>query len=222
MVAPIIDNLPCWKSALAQRVRHHFWLKAAGVTVVTLLFLAGYFYLLRHPSGNPTVMPLTKLDAAIPMHPPMMIAYLSLWLYVGVGPGLEARLVDLWTYAVWMGAMCACGLAIFLLWPTQTPLIALVNVDGFGFELLKGLDAPGNACPSMHVAAAVFTALRIQTTLRRLPAPTWLCAINILWCAAILYSTLALKQHVIIDVAAGAALAVVFVYLSQVNQSRPT
>lgn len=219
---PIIDNQPCWTSALAQRVRHHFWLKAAGVTVVTLLFLAGYFFLLRHPFGNPTVMPLTKLDAAIPLYPPMMIAYLSLWLYVGVGPGLEARLVDLWNYAAWMGAMCACGLAIFLLWPSQTPLVALADVDGFGFELLKGLDAPGNACPSMHVAAAVFTALRVHGTLRRLSAPSWPKAINALWCTAILYSTLAVKQHVIVDVAGGAVLAVVFVYLSQANKPRPT
>ena len=205
---------PSWNTALALRVRHLFWLKFAGVTVVTSGFMAGYFYVLRNPWSLPTKMPLTALDAAIPLQPPMMLVYLSLWLYVGVAPGLELRLRDLLVYAAWMSAMCLCGLLIFLLWPTQAPLPIPTGVNFIGFALVKGIDTPANACPSMHVAAAVFTAIRIHDTLQRIQTPPWLPAINALWCACILYSTLAVKQHVVLDILGGAMLAMTFASLS--------
>ena len=37
-------------------------------------------------------------------------------------------------------------------------------------------------------------------------APRWLALINVCWCVGICYSTLATKQHLLIDVLAGAAL----------------
>ena len=45
-----------------------------------------------------------------------------------------------------------------------------------------------------------------QRLLRYLGAPHWLRALNWLWCLGILYSTLATKQHVAIDLYAGVAL----------------
>lgn len=49
------------------------------MTVVTSLFMAGYIHLLRHPGSVPVKMPLTDLDAAIPLQPPMMLAYAA-WM----------------------------------------------------------------------------------------------------------------------------------------------
>jgi membrane-associated phospholipid phosphatase len=79
-----------------------------------------------------------------------------------------------------------------------------------GFELLRGVDATGNACPSLHVAAATFSALWLERLLRELSLPrSWRIA-NALWYALIVWSTLATKQHVWWDVTAGLLLAMVF------------
>lgn len=198
-----------------------FGLKVFGVALVTSLFMAAYIYLLRHPWSEPVKMPLTALDAAIPLQPPMMLAYLSLWLYVGVGPGLELRLRDLLAYAAWMSSQCLSGLAIFLFWPSQAPVAPPTGVDFIGFSLVTGVDTAANACPSMHVAAAVFTAIRIDESLRRIGTPFWLHVVSALWCSLIVYSTLAVKQHVVLDLVGGAALALAFVYLSQKCRPQP-
>jgi membrane-associated phospholipid phosphatase len=76
------------------------------------------------------------------------------------------------------------------------------------------VDAAGNACPSLHVATAAFTALWVEHVLRRIGAPRWLRACNGLWVGAIVWSTMATKQHVAWDVAGGLLLAVVFAALS--------
>ncbi|HWI11567.1 MAG TPA: phosphatase PAP2 family protein, partial [Burkholderiaceae bacterium] len=79
-----------------------------------------------------------------------------------------------------------------------------------GFGVLKGVDAAGNACPSLHVAVAIFTAIWIDHVLRQARAPLALRAVNIGWFALIAWSTLAIKQHVVLDVAAGMLLGVAF------------
>jgi membrane-associated phospholipid phosphatase len=72
------------------------------------------------------------------------------------------------------------------------------------------VDAPGNALPSLHVATALFTALWIQRLLREIGAPADLRHLNWLWLALIVYSTLATKQHLALDVLAGGALGALF------------
>ena len=74
----------------------------------------------------------------------------------------------------------------------------------------QGVDAAGNACPSMHVAVAIFTAIWVEHILRGAGAPAWLRLVNGLWFAAIVYSTLAVKQHVVLDAVAGAVLGIAF------------
>jgi membrane-associated phospholipid phosphatase len=56
------------------------------------------------------------------------------------------------------------------------------------------------------VAFAVFTAAWFQRLLRQMGAGRVVHALNWLWCMGILYSTIATRQHVSLDVLAGAAL----------------
>ncbi len=79
---------------------------------------------------------------------------------------------------------------------------------------LKNVDASGNACPSLHVAFAVFAAGWLDRVLRRLHASQPALALNILWAVAIAYSTLATHQHVALDVLAGALLGWIFVRIN--------
>jgi hypothetical protein len=199
-----------WTAEVWLRMRRHFLLKLVGTTAFTWLFFIGYFHLLRYPVYPVVVMPLTALDHLIPFQPAMLFAYLTLWFYVGIAPGLALTVRELLGYGLWVGALCLTGLAIFYAWPTAVPPLALDVSDVAGFSMLQGVDAAGNACPSMHVAVAIFTAIRIEHVLQRAGAPLALRAFNIAWFLAIAWSTLAIKQHVVLDVAAGALLGVAF------------
>jgi membrane-associated phospholipid phosphatase len=77
------------------------------------------------------------------------------------------------------------------------------------FAFLQKVDASGNACPSLHVAFAVFTAVWLGRLLRQMSAGRRVCAFSWLWCLGILYSTVAIRQHVVFDVIAGAGLGAV-------------
>ena len=199
-----------WAADIGLRFRRMFALKLVGVTTFTWLFFIAYFYLLQHPIHPVAVMPLTALDSLIPFEPPALFVYLSLWVYVGTAPGLQLTFAELVVYGLWVGALCLTGLACFYFWPTQVPPLA-VDVSGFpGFATLQGVDAAGNACPSMHVAVAMFTVIRLEDVLRQAGAPLGMRLINRIWFVAIALSTLMVKQHVVLDVAAGALLGIAF------------
>jgi len=76
------------------------------------------------------------------------------------------------------------------------------------------MDASGNACPSLHVATAIFSGIWLNHLLRRFGAPLWILICNWTWCIAIVYSTLATRQHVAVDVLAGLVLGVLAAWLS--------
>jgi len=199
-----------WTAEIALRMRRHFFWKLIGTTAWTWAFFMGYFHLLRYPAHAVSVMPLTALDHWIPFQPWALAPYLTLWLYVGVAPGLQLTFRELFVYGLWAGALCLTGLGIFYFWPTAVPVLAF-DVSGYpGFQMLQGVDATGNACPSMHVAIAIFTGVWIEHTLRHARAPAALRALNLAWFVAIAWSTVAIKQHVVLDVLAGAALGLAF------------
>ncbi len=194
-----------------------FWLKLLGVSGFTWLFFLGYFHTLRHPVRPVFEMPLTALDHAISAQPAMLAAYVSLWVYVGIPTGLLLSLREMIIHGLWAAAMCAVGLLCFYLVPTAVPRPdALADLaQHAGFALLQGVDAAGNACPSMHVASALFSAVWIDRMLRDMGrALRPLRLLNVTWLLLIVYSTLAIKQHVAYDVLGGAVLGLVFAVLS--------
>jgi membrane-associated phospholipid phosphatase len=201
-----LDRPPSWQAEIAFRMRRHLALKLIGTTAVIWIFFIGYFHLLRHVAYPVTVMPLTPLDGLVPIAPWAIVPYLTLWFYVGIAPGLQRTFVQLVVYGLWSALLLVIGLGIFYRWPTMIPTFVFERSGYPGFDLLRGIDAPGNACPSMHVAFAMFTALWIDVLLRecRVPAPWRL--VNALWFLAIAYSTIAIRQHVVLDAVAGAAL----------------
>ena len=159
-------------------------------------------------------MPRTGLDLMIPFQPLALLAYVSIWIYVGVGPGLQRTRSEFAAYGFWIGAMCVTGLGIFYFWPTQVPALPLEATRFPGFTALRRVDEASNACPSMHVAVAIFTAVRIGDVLRSIGAPLRMRALNGAWFTLIVYSTLAVKQHVVLDVLAGALLGAIFALMS--------
>lgn len=207
-----------WLHTLGRQWWHLQWLKAIGIGLFMWLFFVAYFHLLNHPQHTVTVMPLTALDDWIGFQPAAFWVYVSLWLYVGIPPAFMPSLRTLLGYGVWISALCLTGLLIFYLWPTAVPSHAHqldpAVIDHPGFALLRGVDAAGNACPSMHVASAIFSACWTQRLLSVARAPAWPRWLNAGWFVLIAWSTVAVRQHVVLDVLAGAALGAAFAALS--------
>lgn len=201
-----VASSPSWFRTAAHRLGALWPFKLVGITAGMTLFFIAYFWLLQNPLRAPTIMPFTAFDRWVPFQPATLPLYLSLWVYVSLAPGLIAGRRELAAYAGAALALGLAGLAIFLVWPTAVPASGQTWAPDSAFAFLKNTDASGNACPSLHVAFAVFTALELARLLRGLGAPRAIMILNTVWCAGILYSTLATRQHVALDVVAGAAL----------------
>jgi membrane-associated phospholipid phosphatase len=195
-----------WLHQARIRVLIGWPVKMIGTIVGMTAFFVVYFWLLRHPLHPPTIMPLTAIDRAIGFRPGAMPLYLSLWLYVSLAPALLIDRRELMSYGLAAVGLSVIGMAIFSLWPTAVPRPAVEWSQHPAFAFLKSVDASGNACPSLHVAFAVFTAVWFGRLLRQMGARRTVRAFNWLWCLGILYSTIATGQHVALDVLAGAGL----------------
>jgi membrane-associated phospholipid phosphatase len=198
--------------ALYRLLMRNWWIKAPGEAFFIWGFFEAYFFLLRYPHAQVFTMPLTELDHAIPMQFWAWGPYLTLWFYTTLPPSLMPDLRQLIFYGLSVGACCLLGLTFFYFCPTVIPFIE--HPAGATLALLEGVDAAGNACPSLHVAIAVFSALWLGHQLRAIGASAYWRLGNWVWCLAIAYSTLATKQHVVLDVLAGAVLGVVCAVVS--------
>lgn len=203
-----------WYRQVAAVMPRHMYLKGIGTTLFIGLFFGAYFYLLKGPAYATTVMPLTLLDRLIGFQPLALPMYISLWVYVSIPPALLATRRELYGYGLAMAGTCLAALVVFYFWPTAVPA---ANIDWARYpdvDFLKNMDASGNACPSLHVVTAVFSGIWLHHLLRRFGAPRWILVCNWVWCVGIVYSTLATRQHVAVDVLAGLALGVPAAYLS--------
>ncbi len=203
-----------WYHQASAAIRRHLYLKSIGTTLFIGLFFGAYFYLLKDPAYPATVMPVTLPDRLIGFQPQALSIYISLWVYVSLPPALLATRRELYGYGMAMAVTCLAALIVFYFWPTVVPA---ANIDWSLYsdlEFLKSMDAAGNACPSLHVATAVFSAVWLHRLLSNFAAPQWMLLINWTWCTGIIYSTLATRQHVAVDVFAGLALGLLGAYLS--------
>jgi membrane-associated phospholipid phosphatase len=203
-----------WPRALFERAKFQFVFKTVGITAFTWVFFIGYFWVMRHPAYPTTLMPLTVIDHWVGFQPVALWPYLTLWVYIGVAPALTPSFRQLFVYGLWAAALCITGLVIFYFWPTAVPPRLPEMATYPGFAMLQGVDASGNACPSMHVAVAIFSAICLERLLADLHAPSGLRLLNAAWFVAIAWSTLATKQHVALDALAGAVLGCTFAVLS--------
>ncbi|MDO4796047.1 MAG: phosphatase PAP2 family protein [Brachymonas sp.] len=190
------------------------WLKAAGTALFMGLFFKAYFHLLHHPARPVFVMPSTALDQAIGFSAPWVLAYFSLWLYVSLPGALQGSGRALFWHAWGFFVLCLAGLLFYYFFPTTFVQPAVDWSPMPIGRILQTVDQAGNAFPSMHVAAALFAGLWLRRELRRVQAPRCLEVLSASWCAAIIYSTLATKQHVVLDVMAGAVLGAALAWAS--------
>jgi membrane-associated phospholipid phosphatase len=196
-----------WTLELGTRAKNLVVLK----TIVTMsgiaAFFYAYFWVMRHPLSAVTVMPVTRIDDLVSFSPQSFLLYISLWVYVSLGSTLAKDARELASWCAGSFAMIVVGLGIFLVLPTKIPDPAIDWSRYPSLQFLKTIDVSGNACPSLHAAFAVFTAVVLHRQLTAIRAPRALLVCNVLWCLGIAYSTIATRQHVALDVIAGALLA---------------
>lgn len=203
-----------WPRQLLSRFTALWYLKALGTAAFMVLFFKTYFWVLQHPLGTPVEVPWLAVDDWVPFNAHGFAAYISLWVYVSLPAALLPTLRQLIRYGLWTAALCGFCLALFWIFPTRTPM---VDIDWSLYPqlaFLKGIDASGNACPSLHVGSAVYTLMWLRHIFQQVRAPRWLDLGNALFCLVIVWSTMAIRQHVFIDVLAGALVGAVFGWLS--------
>jgi membrane-associated phospholipid phosphatase len=193
------------------------WFKTLSISAFMTVFFTGYLYLLKHPVFPVRTIPTTWLDGAVGFQPVALPIYVSLWLYVSLPPALMVTRRDIVDYGLRIGAVCLAGFAVFYFWPNAIPPLTIDWASHPSVAFLKKVDTAGNAFPSLHVATAVFSALWLHWRFARLRLCVAIRVANVVWCVAIAWSTLAVRQHVALDVYAGAALGLLGAWSTQLK-----
>ncbi len=199
---------------IAVRLWTHWCLKAIGTMLFMAIFFTMYLYLLKNPYFMITKMPLTIVDNWVGFQPNYLYFYLSLWVYVSLVPALMKNQKELIYYGVYIGIVCMIGVGVYIFFPTSVPQYA-IDLDQYPqFSLLKTIDTAGNAFPSLHVATAFFSAFWFDYHLKQMNGQTGIRVMSAVWCLGIIYSTMAIKQHLFLDVVGGLILGGIWAVLS--------
>ena len=172
----------------------------AGAAYLSLTIPYYSFQYVRLFSATPLAP--SALDRWIVFRPQTAPLYLSLFILLGIAPLLFTKREDFARYTAGVTLIGLVSNLIFLFFPTSVARPEAGSVP-LAYALIVSVDRPLNACPSLHAGLAVFAALSLtgQLRSRRSRAALWL------WTLAILYATLATRQHVLVDLVAGAAVA---------------
>lgn len=195
-----------WYSQLSARLKAHWRFKVIAGTVMASSFFAAYFLLLYFPVFHVTEMPSTAIDRLVGLSPNSLLLYITLWFYVPLGSWLLDDKRELIAYSAALCGIGMVGLAVFLFFPSSVPRPNIDLAEYPGFKILVAIDQPRNVFPSLHAAFAVFTAICLDRLLRQLGVRGLIRGLNWCLCLSILYSTLATKQHLAVDLFAGTVL----------------
>ena len=201
-----------WAHALAARVRTLWLTKMLGTSLSIAAFFPIYFWIMQATAYRAARVPVSGLDALIGVQQWAIVPYASLWLYVSMPAAFAANRQALLTYASGALVMVVTAMFVYWMWPTY---VEATGIDWSQYPLiqfLKSSDVGGNAFPSLHVAFALFAARVLHSQLASIQAPGWIRWVNGAWCLAIVYATLATRQHVLLDVAGGMVTAWVAVH----------
>ena len=173
--------------------------------VVLLAIVPFYIFIGVWAETRPTHVPALRLDALIPVEPAWALVYGALYLFLILLPVFvvrhepHIRRMFLAYLSVWIASYI-----VFLCYPTTASRPEHVPGHGFtgwGLQFLYSADPPYNCFPSLHVAHSCISAFACARINRRVGAWAGVCA------GLVALSTLFTKQHYVLDVVAGIALA---------------
>ena len=182
-----------------------------GRIAITAIVLASFgIYKKLNERSSPGAVLMTRLDRAIPFVPAFSVPYLLYipYLFGIVGYGILATPYYAEIAASALAVQLAAA-AIYRIHATSVPRPAVTGNDLFS-RLTKFIyrnDRPNCAFPSLHVAYAVLCGYWAAVML-----PALLPAVAV-FSAAVILSTVFLKQHAVIDAFGGASVAVLSLVL---------
>jgi membrane-associated phospholipid phosphatase len=183
------------------RLKTHWRLKLLLFLAINSIFWTCYQILSRHAFFPLRTVPATVVDEVIPMRPGFWSwVYLSQFLVTGLLPLLLTTREEIRRYASSLAFMSLVGFSVFFFFPTRGPRPSQIE-GSLAMQIIAGADGPLNALPSLHAAFVVCMSC-LAWRMFGLRA----IALAFVWGIAILYSTLATKQHYALDVLAGGVL----------------
>jgi membrane-associated phospholipid phosphatase len=197
-----------WPRAVVRRLLALWPVKLVGISAGISLFFVLYFWAARSPQAAVTVMPVLALDRWFTLREGLLPVYASLWVYVSLAPAFSRDRGELLRYTLRAAVMSAIGFAFYLFYPSAVPDFGVDWSQYGSLQFLRAGDASRNAFPSLHVSFAVLTCHLLARQLRELDVPVVLRWANLAWCVGIAYSTIAIRQHVVVDVLGGLVLGV--------------
>jgi hypothetical protein len=195
--------------SLSERLRAALAAKAAMLLAMAVGIVVPYFALQRWRPFPPREPFVTPLDALVPFDPGWAAAYLSVCLLVPLFPLLARHREEVWRFGRGIGWLCLPCFVCFLLAPMPGPRPAPAPADGL-YGWLIGVDATWNSFPSLHAGLVAFSFLygwRILGASLSGTGRRALAIVSLAWAGAILYGTLATKQHWVADLPAAFVLA---------------
>ncbi|EDY20940.1 phosphoesterase PA-phosphatase related [Chthoniobacter flavus Ellin428] len=181
--------------------RWKLWLTVA----LNLVFWGGYELFGRHAFFPLRPVPMTWLDRHIPFQPsPWGWIYLSQFSFTAVVPWLLTTRDGIRRYVAGFVIMMVVSFLIYLFLPTIAPWPADGGSTVPMYIILHG-SGPMNAIPSLHAAFLIYMGALAWRMFGRV-TPFWVILVAIVWGGAILYSTIATRQHYALDLAAGMVL----------------
>jgi hypothetical protein len=181
-------------------------LKAAVFVTLLIALNALYFAPQRWPLHAAIEMPAYWLDRAIPFSEWWIPVYWSFYPLIVLGGIFLATRGEMVRFASGLLGQSIVACVIFFVWPTMVTR-PIVIVPGWAYQAVVAMDHPLNACPSLHASYSVYCAVVLNGVLRSVGGGEILRAGVWLWVLVIFVSTIGLRQHVVMDLAAGTVLA---------------
>jgi membrane-associated phospholipid phosphatase len=142
------------------------------------------------------------LDQEIPFLPQTAWIYQSLFFLLPLATFVQPDRENLIRFASGFCLLVLTFSMIFWLFPTELQAPVPIAHLSWGYEhLVAAVDGRRNAFPSLHAALTVYAGFSIIRLFQRRELG---CALMIFWIVALLISTLTTKQHIYLDLLAGA------------------
>ncbi|MFR0675035.1 phosphatase PAP2 family protein [Enterobacterales bacterium AW_CKDN230030176-1A_HGKHYDSX7] len=170
------------------------------------------YTLTDHLQGAGRIMQPSSLDRMVAFTPHAIWLYLSFFVVVPLGYCLTPLHRVRWLSRAMRFTALGAGL-VYLTWPTTMvyPVDEGATLSSTLLAALIAVDSTNNCLPSLHMALMVLAVWGIGAARRPLRT-----AFFLVWVAAIAYSILQLRRHLLVDVLSGAVLALAAGALSQV------
>lgn len=188
------------------------FLKYRHFLLLSLLGVTSFLYFLLQTREIVPFSVSCPLDDAIPFLPIFILPYIIWYAYIPLlmlWVGLRDKTAFYRLCTVFFLGNFLC-LLLFYFFPTSIPFRPTAEGDGILLRLCRLIftnDKPLNVCPSLHCYEAVMVhlaAFRCRPLRRHRAAR----AVSLLLTVLICLSTVFVKQHSVVDVVCGAALAV--------------